>query len=201
MKNTEKFVFLVAMEEEAFYLKESFNFKPSKFENYYTSSKYNNVSLVITGVGLSNVLSTLSYCINNDLFNNNDNFINIGYVGSPLYKVGDIVQISSIKRLFEPKKVSGLNKTFETKSLFSENVYKSTTLYTADDFVENQELPQKDCVVDMEGYYIICILSKIYSIKIVSDNLCLNDCNNASRSTLIQKAWDDIIEKLHNVIK
>ena len=27
-----------------------------------------------------------------------DNFINIGYVGSPLYKVGDIVQISSIKR-------------------------------------------------------------------------------------------------------
>ena len=200
MNNTDKFVFLVAMDEEAVYLKEYFNLKPSKIENYYTSDKYNNVSMVITGVGLTNVLSTLSHCINEQLFKSDCNFINIGYVGSPLYNVGDIVQITSIKRLFEPQKVSGLNKIFKTDLLFDEKSCKNTMLYTADDFVEDQELPQKDCVVDMEAYYIICILSKLCSVKIVSDNLCLNDCNNASRSELIQKAWKEILKKLSGVI-
>ena len=193
----QKTVFIVAFNDEIENIKDFFDMRKTNNEHYYVSNTLPNLSMVVTGVGLKNVLIYLTDCINKNLFSFDDNFINIGFVGSPLYNIGDIVQIKNVKRLFEPKKVSGLNKNFETNVLFNDK-YKTTTLYTADDFVENQDLPEQDCVVDMEGYYITCMFNNIKIIKIVSDNLCMKDCDNANRSDIIRKSWNKILKDIKN---
>ncbi len=196
-----KVIFLVAMEEEAEYIKKSFNINLKIEKNFYKSEKFDNLFILVTGVGVGNVLKTITNCFNEKLFDKNDKFINIGYVGSPSYNVGDIIDISCAKRLFEPQKVKNLNKTFTLKSVFAdENICKNSTLYTADDFVENRELTEKDCVVDMEGYYIACMIENVHMIKIVSDNLCLKDCNEAHRKECINNAWENLLNNIKKVI-
>lgn len=190
MIKSKKIIFLVAMKDEAVYLKKKFDLKINKiydsnFSEYLVSQKYPNISMLITGIGVSNILLAISSFLNYEKIDVNDvNFINIGYAGSPFYKVGSIVEISTVKRLYEPKKIKNLNKSFDLIPFLKKKKIDNTVLYTADDFVERKELPEKNCVVDMEGYYIACLLPNINIFKIVSDNLSLKVCNKTTMHIL-----------------
>lgn len=188
---TYDYVFICAMKEEADYIINCF--KMDKIDDStYVSTSY-KMLLVICGIGLSNVVKNLSH---RDF--GGATIINVGYVGSPLYNVGDVVQCSVVKRLFEPQKVKNLNYTYSLPVLVSE--MPKTTLLTADDFVEDTEVSIKDCVVDMEGYYIASMFPNMHIVKVVSDNLSMKAFDDNTRSDLLSKAWKNLLDNLKAVI-
>ncbi|MBR1544576.1 MAG: hypothetical protein IJ638_01370 [Alphaproteobacteria bacterium] len=203
--STKKIVFIVAMDSEAKYIKTKFNMKikeiyNANFSEYLVSEKHPGMSMLVTGIGVSNVLMAISsfFKAQKSFDIENTEFINIGYAGSPFYKIGSVLEISAVKRFFEAKKVKDLNKHIEFTPFSPKGKLDKAILYTADDFIEKKEIHGKDWAVDMEGYYIACILQNLHIFKIVSDNLSLKQYDESNNDRLLRDAWKTgltVIEK------
>lgn len=168
-----KTVILVANDDEAKQLSDIFE---------------DNVEILITGEGRSNVIKSLSDKIKQGYIENNDKIINIGYVGSKGLKKGSVLKINSVEPYIKSETIE------ETKIdiIIAENDLESVSCYTADNFVESSDsrvihLPSK-CVIDMELYYIALMFPNVVSYKIVSDTLNYDDYKKAN----FEESWNNI---------
>ena len=118
-----------------------------------------NAKILITGVGVSNVLKAPRFILNPD-----DKIINIGYAGSNKYEVGSIISINEVKRFKSSKTIKEFNPKLKTFDIGIKDF-----CYTSDSFCEYTitEIP----AIDMELYYLSLIYPNIQSIKIISDDL------------------------------
>ena len=95
-----------------------------------------------------------------------DVIINIGYAGSNNLPVGSIVEPSEVVELATGERMA-VDKVFDCSSY---------PCFTSNDFVTETNIVEP-CVFDMELYMISKLKHKaLYSLKIVSDNLNLSDC-------------------------
>lgn len=125
---------------------------------------YENFPIVITGVGAINVISTLKS------FSRNTHIINIGYAGSNNIDVGRKVAISAVKTLHEQVE---FNEDSKYCILPNREYTDIAPCYTSTDFVINTKI-KEDCVFDMELAFICSMFDNVQSIKIISDNLNVN---------------------------
>ena len=121
--------------------------------------QYRDEHIVVTGVGGLNVIQKLHK------YNRRTAIINFGYVGSNVLPIGTMVNVGQCK-LYHPNVE------------YQEPVYKlsgDVLCLTSNDFVLSTNI--KDPVVfDMELAYILAMgFQNVKSIKVVSDNLNLNE--------------------------
>lgn len=122
--------------------------------------------IIKTGVGALNVIQAMQH-INRDA-----EIINFGYAGSNSIPIGTEVKIGQCK-LYHPH-VEYKEPTYQLTG--------DVSCYTSDDFVLQTEITES-CVFDMELAYILAMgFKNVTSIKIVSDNLSLEEYDVASNS-------------------
>lgn len=141
------FVILVAMEKEAKHI------------------NCPNAKVIVTGIGVNNVINTLSRAIANGEIKLTDRIINVGYAGSTKYDLGQIISVNKSKR-YKPSVT--VNEGYHKLQVCY--IDKVDDCITADDFVESADdvIP----IADMELFYICAFGFKdIMAFKIVSDNL------------------------------
>lgn len=132
--------------------------------------RFKHKIIIKTGVGGTNVIRKLKR------IPKWIKIINFGYVGSNHIPIGTEVKVRYCK-LYHP------NVEYDEK-VYVLNYKDGVPCYTSNDFV--LETPyNKACVFDMELAYILSLgFKRVESIKIVSDNLSLNEYdNNVSRET------------------
>ena len=123
--------------------------------------KFPNQEILVTGIGGLNVIDKLMH------LDKNTNIINVGYVGSNVLPVGTEVEINQ-SRLYHPI------------AQYDEPIYVCDSsakyhCYTSNDFVVETKI-EEAVVFDMELAYICALgFKSIRSIKIVSDNLSLQE--------------------------
>ena len=116
-------------------------------------------NIIKTGVGGINVIETLK---NTD---KSLKIVNFGYVGSNILPIGTKVKISECQ-LYHPN-VEYKEPTYKLNG--------DIKCYTSNDFVLNTDI-KEPVVFDMELAYILALgFKNVESIKIVSDNLSLDE--------------------------
>ncbi|MBN2300735.1 MAG: 5'-methylthioadenosine/S-adenosylhomocysteine nucleosidase [Acholeplasmataceae bacterium] len=146
-------------------------------------SKFDNIEIILTGVGKVNAAMTLAqYLVNHQV----EAIYNLGFSGATQpYEVGDLILVNSAMyhdfdlSLFgyEKGQVPGFPQAFVSDSYLLSQVkkkfpkIKEANLYTGDYF--KTEHSSEPCVLDMEGaaLYQVAYKNKIpmVSIKVVSD--------------------------------
>lgn len=113
-----------------------------------------------------------------------DIIINLGYCGAYNVKVGTIIEPSIVFDI-NTRKRKHINKKFDTKRV---------RCYTSNEFV-TKPIVEFESIYDMELYKIAQLPhKKIYSLKIVSDNLNEDDCEKFND----KECWKKIKEILLN---
>lgn len=131
-------------------------------EEYKLAQKrFKGQKIIKTGVGGINALESLKHV------GKCQKIINFGYVGSNDFPVGTEVRIGSCK-LYHPN-VEYNEPTY----ILNGNV----KCYTSNDFVLQTDI-KEPVVFDMELAFICSMFKNVESIKIVSDNLSLNEYEN-----------------------
>ena len=145
------YIILVAMEKEAQYI------------------DCPNAKVIVTGIGLNNVVKTLSRALIHGKISENDKIINVGYAGSNCFNIGDIVAVDGVVRIRPSETVEEDEYRLSVNYINSLKPLYIAPCYTADDFVE--DISKTIPLVDMELYYIRAFFKNLISFKIVSDNL------------------------------
>lgn len=143
---------------------------------------------VLMGVGAGNVIKTCS------ALPEGTNVVNIGYAGSNSLEIGTVTTVSSSHRLVQGKyNFVDYNNPLQISE-------KGYPCYTNNDFVTESDKTEPT-LFDMELNYIAAFVPRINlvaSIKVVSDNLCLDFFrNNAIRETGIltgNDVWNRVKE-------
>ena len=123
-----------------------------------------DVPIIITGVGGTNIIKALK-----DLPRDTQ-ILNIGYAGSNTLEIGTSVSVGKVH-------------TYHPKAEFSETESYNLTIgthtcYTSTDFVTQCDF-KEPCVFDMELAFICALgFKQVRSIKIVSDNLNIEEYEN-----------------------
>lgn len=113
-----------------------------------------------------------------------DILINLGYCGAYNVKVGTIIE-PDVAFDIKTRKKKHINKKFNTKRI---------RCYTSDKFV-TEPIAKFPSVYDMELYKIAQLPhKKLYCLKIVSDNLNEQDCENFND----KDCWEKIKTMLEN---
>ena len=177
---------IVAMPNEAERLIDKLGLK--SFGCYYKGEQF---KLLVTGIGVSNVIKSVAEAMNTKFINEEDSIINVGYAGAKGIRIGDIVQVSKCERFRPSHTVKEDDCTLKT--LFRD--IDCVKCFTNDDFVEDDNEHDK-VVYDMELYYLCRFFTKpISSIKVVSDNLDYH----AYEAFDAVDCWDKVIELLKSV--
>lgn len=146
-----------------------------------------NIQLIVTGPGVSNVISTLSKTMYFGFLSYDTNIINVGYAGAKGFDVGEVVCVKACHYLEFPTKA---NVEIENCISLSDDGYDC---YTSFDFVEKADNITDKALFDMELAYIAKFIYKsLYSIKIVSDNLSYDGFKDFDGN----KAWKEAIKKI-----
>lgn len=148
--------------------------------------------VVITGMGMINTLNVLSTCMEAyELIRNGDEpIINIGYVGSNCLQVGTVCSPRRVK-MYQLTSHE-LVPTSDRPLNHFEGV-PNLTCYTAHDFVSEDKL-EDECIFDME-LAAYTIIPNVYSIKVVSDNLNIDNYYEALKDNY----HDEVRELLHRI--
>ena len=159
-----KYLFVIAMEKEA---KEIINYyKLEKQNNVY---KKNKIELIITDITRNGIVKSLLNVDTKDKI-----IINVGFVGSNNINVGEVVQVDKSYGYHFDLTPFGTPKFIAPNSPYEINKIKnlkSIDCYTSDGFVTSTDL-KEDAIFDMELNTITLFPhKKLYSIKIISDNL------------------------------
>ena len=122
---------------------------------------YSDYPVLITGVGGVNVINALR-----DL-PQDTRIINIGYAGSNKLEVGTQVEV-------------GWSYTYHPSVKFRERNFRKLNgnskiyCYTSTDFVTQTDI-EEPCVFDMELAFITAMFKNVRAIKVISDNLNVED--------------------------
>lgn len=157
------------------------------------NNRNNKIMLIVTGVGINNVISSLSKALYFEVIGIGTLIINVGYAGAKGIDIGKVVCVKNSHCLEFPTKANtGIINCVELSS--EEEGYDC---YTSFDFVEKTKIEGK-ALFDMELAYIArFVYCKLYSIKIVSDNLDYNTFKEFNSD----KAWRQVIEKIEKIRK
>lgn len=154
------------------------------------SSYTHNLCLIVTGPGINNVISSLSKAVYLNVLKIKTNVINVGYAGAKGLNIGQVVCVKNCHCLEFPIRA---NTGVENCIKLSNEGYDC---YTSFDFVEKAETIEEKALFDMELAYIArFIYGKLYSIKIVSDNLDYNSFKEFDGN----KAWEEVIRKIEKI--
>ena len=134
---------------------------------------YSDNPILITGIGGINVIQSLK-----DLPKDTP-ILNIGYAGSNCLKVGTTVEVSKVCTNHD--KAHFVETDLYLKPL--NGSLPSYTCYTNTDFVTHTE-KFEPCVFDMELAFIRAMFDNVYSIKVISDNLSLNQYRDVVKQTV-----------------
>lgn len=120
------------------------------------------------GIGVNNVIKNITKLIAEGKLKSTDTIINVGYVGSNRWDIGEILTIKEVKRLNPCKQVE--EDVYRLTTVCLDNI---TTCLTADDFIQSADAQFLNIpAVDMELYYIAAFgFKKLMAFKLVSDNL------------------------------
>lgn len=148
----------------------------------HLADNLDNVEIVHTGVGASNIIKVCSQLLSRKDIGN-EKIINVGFCGSNNIPIGSIVKISKTYRL--------MDNTVEFNDF--RNGYRlsedGVPCYTSNSFVLKTDILEP-CAFDMELNYIAAFpLNLVGSIKIVSDNLCLDKYEESIKNSE-DKTWD-----------
>lgn len=126
--------------------------------------------ILITGFGALNVIQALK-----DVPRDTPIY-NVGYAGSNTIKKGTRCRIGKV-RMFHP--VAGDDGV-------EYDLDGDVPCYTSGDFVEQTEI-MEPCIFDMELAFILALGFKdVVSVKIVSDNLCLEEYEKCLEKQMIR---------------
>lgn len=177
-------LFICAMEKEAKDIIEKLDLKEEIVGNnpitiYSKVENDKKITMLITQIGKQRTAISLTRYLEN-IFQNPDILVNIGYAGSTNLIIGSWINVS--KSYNYEWNIPGEQK-HEIKEIPTEELVKIDTLkncpcYSAEEFVTKTDLTG-EIVFDME-LHSIYLISKIYgipvlSLKKVSDNLCLDE--------------------------
>ena len=134
----------------------------TKEELKEAKKRYKGEDIIKTGVGFGNVYNALSK------IDRNTKIINFGYAGSNLIPIGTTCRV-------------GISENYHPNVEFKEKRYKlkngTYKCFTSNDFVLTADI-QEPVLFDMELYAIMSMgFKRVESIKIVSDNLNINQYN------------------------
>ena len=154
------------------------------------SSKDLKCDILITGEGRSNVIRTLAGCLKEGIITDDKTIINVGYVGAKGIEPGTVVKIGAVEPYIS-------SETIKENCIFLKNIKANLSCqgcFTADNFVKASDdrvadLP-KECVIDMELYYIALMFPYVNSYKIVSDELNYDEYTEAS----FEESWNKVKE-------
>ena len=185
-----KYLFVIAMEKEAKKLIEYYNLKKEK--NIY---KKDNIELIITDISRNGIIKSLLTIDTKDKI-----IINVGFVGSNNINIGEVIQVDKsygyhfdLTPFGTPKYIAP-NSPYEIDKIKN---LKSIDCYTSDGFVTSTNI-KEDAIFDMELNAITLFPhKKLYSIKIVSDNLNSKSYQEFDYDKAIQKT----IEYVDKIIK
>jgi nucleoside phosphorylase len=193
---------VIAMEVEAQELINHFKFeKLDSEENIYVSSnvrKFEKIYICISGIGMENSSMATQYLI---LKYGVDLIVNVGYAGSNILKIGEIVSPSSVFNIDFDLTIMGYKRYEIPKTdditINQISKYTDATCYSANHFVTKSS-ETNAAVYDMElhGVAMACKKYKIqvYSIKIVTDSLDEKVYNqNESEITFSKKLLNALI--------
>jgi len=145
-----------------------------------------DVKIILLGWGETSVIKTLSKLFFKGVFNKNDKFFNIGYVGSNQFPIASVVVVGSVAKEIPSHTVKEpsikLNKNSSVKCYSSLNFVEST---------------KHTGVFDMELYTLATFFPKIKSVKVVSDNLNYHEYKQAD----MKNAWGRANSELFDIIK
>lgn len=133
----------------------------TKEEYEVAKKRYKGEDIIKTGVGFGNVYNALSK------IDRNTKILNFGYAGSNSIPIGTTCRV-------------GISENYHPNVKFKEKRYKLKGEYrclTNNDFVLTTDI-KEPVLFDMELYAIMSMgFKKVESIKIVSDNLSINQYN------------------------
>jgi hypothetical protein len=143
------------------------------------------VKIILLGWGETAAVKKLSKLMLDGMFNKNDRFFNIGYVGSNEFQVGTVVKVGQVFREIPSRTVKEDAVVLDKKS--------QVKCFSSMNFVEQTEHVG---VFDMELYILATMFPKIKSVKIVSDNLNYKEYKQVD----IKKSWAEAGRILFNYI-
>ena len=179
-------LFVVAEMQEAQPLIEQYKMKKQELSciDLWSNDAF---QLIVTGVGVNNVISSLSKAISMGILDSDVNIINVGYAGAKGIDIGCVVNIKACSCFEFPIKANTGVKNYVKLSDEGYNCYTSI------DFVEKADNIEEKALFDMELAYIArFVYNSLYSIKIVSDNLSYDGFKSFDGN----KAWKEVIEKI-----
>jgi len=135
-------------------------------------------NVVITGIGFLDTIMTLKEHISDsDMFGYEPRFvINIGYAGAKDIPVGTICRVNKCSAYREHDLDTGAMQLYEFKTSAP-----SYLCYSATDFIEGSNL-EGPFLVDMELLAHSILSCPLASIKIVSDNMSMDDYTSSLKS-------------------
>lgn len=184
----------VAMEKEAKGIIERLQLEKIE-ENMYQKE---NITLLLTGIGKQTTMFQLVKYLENHI--RPDKIVNIGYAGSTNIPIGTWVQIENVYNyewnILEEQKYT--IEGYPNREMLMLKELPKYPCYTAESFVTQTDI-KENSVFDMElhsVYLVSCMYSiDLISIKLISDNLCLEDYyKNIERNEM--KSIDSSIEIL-----
>lgn len=127
---------------------------------------YEDYPVLIMGVGGVNVIRALKN------FPRDTKILNIGYAGSNNLPVGTKVVVNSCSTYNEIANFYEKKNTFTTIDF--DKKFLRCPCYTSTDFITHTN-KKESCVFDMELAFICALFDNVSAIKVVSDNLNLED--------------------------
>lgn len=127
---------------------------------------YSGYPILITGVGGMNVIEALKN------LPRDTEIMNIGYCGSNNIEIGTKVSVASVHTHHEKADF----EEFANHCFITKNHDTIAPCYTSTDFVTKTKI-KEPCVFDMELAYICAMFGRVWSIKVVSDNLNKKEYN------------------------
>lgn len=178
-------LFIVAEMQEAKPLIDHYGMKDEGLNSLIWWSS-EDAQLIVTGPGVQNVISTLSKAVYLGILTARTDVINVGYAGAKGIDVGEVVNVKSCQSLEFPVKANiAVNNAMQLEATGYE-------CYTSFDFVEKAD-GIETALFDMELAYIARFLyRRLYSIKIVSDNLSYEGFKEFNAD----KAWEKAIKMI-----
>jgi len=169
---------VTALKPEAQAFVDKYKLKKNKLQNY-TLFQNENITLIISGIGVNNARLATQTLINNFDICDDDIYLNIGICAAPKsHSIGELLEVGEIiytntSYLFNPEKQTLTCKDKEASS-------------------------EQATIVDMEsyGFYDAVIhnpaIKKFHILKVVSDHFKPNTITKESTKSLLFNVIDDI---------
>ena len=176
---------VTALKPEAQAFVDKYKLKKSKLNNY-TCFKKDNITLIISGIGVTNARLATQTLINNFDITDDDIFLNTGIcAASSSYKIGALLKIGTV--------------------VYNENAFTFDTDKKTLHCIDEEAKTDTYNIVDMEsfGFYDAIVhnpaIKNFFILKVVSDHFEPKKITKEYTKSLLFNVIDDINKHLNNM--